>query len=88
MRIEQNRYQSLLEHFYALGGSRNMMLSANDIQHKVVNDMRLEDDLYVEEKEPKKSKKRVGCQQCPSCRESQDNNTIVWCDRYAGTAHN
>ncbi|KAJ3497352.1 hypothetical protein NLG97_g1976 [Lecanicillium saksenae] len=88
MRIEQNRYQSLLEHFYALGGSRNMMLSANDIQYKVVNEMGLEDDLYVEEKPKKKGKRRVGCQNCASCAEAQEGSTIIWCDRYAGTAYN
>ncbi|KAJ6785832.1 hypothetical protein PWT90_09613 [Aphanocladium album] len=88
MRIEQNRYQSLLEHFYALGGSRNMMLSASDIQYKVVNEMGLEDDLYVEEKPKKKGKRRVGCQKCASCAEAPEGSTIVWCDRYAGTAYN
>lgn len=87
--MEQNRYQSLLDHFHDLGGSRNMMLSAGDIKHKVVNEMKLEEGLYVDEKAAQKEKGRLGCQNCAcpnACTQSHGMNTIIWCDQYSGTA--
>ncbi|UPK98736.1 hypothetical protein LCI18_009671 [Fusarium solani-melongenae] len=48
MRVEKNRYQMILESFIELGGSRNMRLSASDIEVKVVNDLKLEEGLYME----------------------------------------
>lgn len=37
----------MLATFYKLGGSRNMMLSAADIKHKVINELGLEKDMYL-----------------------------------------
>lgn len=47
-RVEKNRYQSMLEIFFELGGSRNMRLNASDIEIKVVNDLNLEEGLYMD----------------------------------------
>ncbi|PHH78384.1 hypothetical protein CDD83_3981 [Cordyceps sp. RAO-2017] len=46
--MERERYQTLLETFHDNGGSRNMRLNASDIEAKVVNDMKLEESLYME----------------------------------------
>ncbi|KAM0504298.1 hypothetical protein ACHAP8_002705 [Fusarium lateritium] len=48
LRVEKNRYQQTLEVFHELGGSRNMRLNASDIEIKVVNDLKLEEGLYME----------------------------------------
>ncbi|GKU00534.1 hypothetical protein FLAG1_02699 [Fusarium langsethiae] len=48
LRNEKNRYQQVLEIFYEMGGSRNMRLNASDIEIKVVNDLKLEEGLYME----------------------------------------
>ncbi|KAK5992666.1 hypothetical protein PT974_06081 [Cladobotryum mycophilum] len=47
-KTERERYQTILSHFLEMGGSRNMLLSASDIEIKLVNDMKLEDNIYVE----------------------------------------
>lgn len=47
-RMERDRYQTLLETFIEMGGSRNMRLNASDIEVKVVNDMKLEEHMYME----------------------------------------
>ncbi|TQV96265.1 hypothetical protein IF1G_04848 [Cordyceps javanica] len=46
--VERSRYKAVLDEFYKLGGSRNMLLNPSDIEVKVVVDMRLEEELYVE----------------------------------------
>ncbi|KAL4730680.1 hypothetical protein ACLX1H_002718 [Fusarium chlamydosporum] len=46
--MERNRYQQTLDIFHELGGSRNMRLNASDIEIKVVNDLKLEEGLYME----------------------------------------
>ncbi|KAM0197558.1 hypothetical protein ACHAPI_005023 [Fusarium lateritium] len=46
--VEKSRYQMVLDTFYELGGSRNMRLSASDIEVKVVNDLKLEEGMYME----------------------------------------
>ncbi|OAA62097.1 hypothetical protein ISF_05106 [Cordyceps fumosorosea ARSEF 2679] len=46
--MERNRYKLILEEFYKLGGSRNMLLNPSDVEVKVVVDMALEEDVYVE----------------------------------------
>lgn len=38
----------LLEKFYELGGSRNMQLNAGDVEVKLVTDLKLEEDLYMD----------------------------------------
>jgi hypothetical protein len=38
----------VLETFHEMGGSRNMRLNASDIEIKVVNDLKLEEGLYME----------------------------------------
>ncbi|PNY24638.1 Uncharacterized protein TCAP_05422 [Tolypocladium capitatum] len=48
MRMERERYQTLLETFIEMGGSQNMRLNASDIEVKVVNDLKLEEHLYME----------------------------------------
>ena len=48
MRMERERYQTLLDTFLEMGGSRNMRLNASDIEVKVVNDLKLEEHLYLE----------------------------------------
>ncbi|KAK6721974.1 hypothetical protein SNK04_000852 [Fusarium graminearum] len=45
---EKNRYQNTLDIFYEMGGSRNMRLNASDIEIKVVNDLKLEEGIYME----------------------------------------
>ncbi|KAF7556640.1 hypothetical protein G7046_g6239 [Stylonectria norvegica] len=47
-KVEDERYQLILAKFLELGGSRNMRLSASDVEVKVVNDLRLEEGLYME----------------------------------------
>lgn len=47
-RLEQERYQRLLDIFIELGGSKNMRLNASDMEVKVVSDMKLEENLYME----------------------------------------
>ncbi|RGP74824.1 hypothetical protein FLONG3_5935 [Fusarium longipes] len=46
--VEKDRYQRVLDQFHELGGSRNMRLNASDIEIKVVNDLKLEEALYME----------------------------------------
>ncbi|KAI5467429.1 hypothetical protein BGZ63DRAFT_371220 [Mariannaea sp. PMI_226] len=46
--VEKNRYQLILDTFHELGGSRNMRLNASDVECKVVNDLKLEEGLYIE----------------------------------------
>ncbi|KAJ3496407.1 hypothetical protein NLG97_g2680 [Lecanicillium saksenae] len=46
--MERNRYKTLLEEFYKLGGSRNMLLNPSDVEVKTVVDLGLEEELYVE----------------------------------------
>lgn len=46
--MERSRYKALLDEFYKLGGSRNMLLSPNDIEIKAVADLRLEEEIYTE----------------------------------------
>ncbi|KAM3514093.1 hypothetical protein MY11210_002305 [Beauveria gryllotalpidicola] len=48
MNVERNRYKSILEEFYKLGGSRNMLLNPGDIEVKAVVDLGLEEEMYVE----------------------------------------
>ncbi|KAF7534598.1 hypothetical protein G7Z17_g13341 [Cylindrodendrum hubeiense] len=48
IRVEKNRYQAILETFVELGGSRNMRLNPSDIEIKVVNDLKLEEGLYMD----------------------------------------
>ncbi|ODA78408.1 hypothetical protein RJ55_05789 [Drechmeria coniospora] len=48
-RMERERYQTLLDVFFEMGGSRNMRLSASDIEVKVVNDLRLEEHFYMDD---------------------------------------
>ncbi|KAJ3500487.1 hypothetical protein NM208_g17131 [Fusarium decemcellulare] len=48
MRVEKSRYQLILETFIEMGGSRNMRLSASDVEVKVVNDLKLEEGLYMD----------------------------------------
>lgn len=38
----------ILDTFHELGGSRNMRLNASDIEVKVVNDLKLEEGIYME----------------------------------------
>ncbi|PHH60721.1 hypothetical protein CDD81_1303 [Ophiocordyceps australis] len=45
---ERRRYHAILEIFLEMGGSRNMRLNAGDIEIKLVNDLKLEDCLYIE----------------------------------------
>ncbi|KAF4964089.1 hypothetical protein FSARC_7965 [Fusarium sarcochroum] len=47
-RVEKSRYQMILDTFHEMGGSRNMLLSASDIEVKVVSDLKLEEGLYME----------------------------------------
>ncbi|KJZ77384.1 hypothetical protein HIM_03108 [Hirsutella minnesotensis 3608] len=47
IRVERQRYQIILDTFLEMGGSRNMRLNASDIEVKVVNDLKLEEPLYV-----------------------------------------
>jgi hypothetical protein len=51
LRVEKTRYQSMLEHFIELGGSRNMRLNASDIECKVVNELKLEEGMYIESRD-------------------------------------
>ena len=45
--MEDERYETLLHKFLKKGGSRNMLLNATDIEFKVVNDLKLEEGLYM-----------------------------------------
>ncbi|RDA89527.1 hypothetical protein CP533_1518 [Ophiocordyceps camponoti-saundersi (nom. inval.)] len=47
-RMERERYQTLLDIFHEMKGSRNMRLNSSDIEVKVVNDLKLEENLYME----------------------------------------
>ncbi|UKZ75533.1 hypothetical protein TrVFT333_003220 [Trichoderma virens FT-333] len=47
-RYERERYQNILNYFLEMGGSRNMLLSASDIEIKIVNDLKWEDAIYIE----------------------------------------
>jgi len=49
LEVEKERYQRVEEIFYALGGSRNMGLSTNDFEHKIVTGLKLEEDVYIKE---------------------------------------
>lgn len=48
MQVERSRYKIMLEAFLEMGGSRNMLLSPSDIEIKVVNDLKLDEGVYVE----------------------------------------
>lgn len=45
--MEDERYETLLQKFHKKGGSRNMLLNATDIEVKVVNDLKLEEGMYM-----------------------------------------
>ncbi|KAL2211746.1 hypothetical protein CC79DRAFT_1364041 [Sarocladium strictum] len=45
--LEDERYEMLLHRFLKKGGSRNMLLNATDIEFKVVQDLKLEEGLYM-----------------------------------------
>ncbi|KAK2617057.1 hypothetical protein QQS21_000151 [Conoideocrella luteorostrata] len=47
-RVEQQRYQIILDTFLEMGGSRNMRLNSGDIEVKLVNDLKLEEHLYMD----------------------------------------
>ncbi|KAH8125378.1 hypothetical protein ACSS6W_004937 [Trichoderma asperelloides] len=47
-RLERERYQLILNYFLEMGGSRNMLLSASDIEIKIVNDLKWEEAIYIE----------------------------------------
>ncbi|OAA48536.1 hypothetical protein NOR_01786 [Metarhizium rileyi] len=47
-KVEQDRYQTILEVFHDMGGSRNMRLNSSDIEVKLVNDLKLEEHLYMD----------------------------------------
>ncbi|KAL7943110.1 hypothetical protein V8C42DRAFT_329721 [Trichoderma barbatum] len=47
-RHERERYQNILNYFLEMGGSRNMLLSASDIEIKIVNDLKWEEPIYIE----------------------------------------
>ncbi|KAL7926856.1 hypothetical protein ACQKWADRAFT_278796 [Trichoderma austrokoningii] len=47
-RLERERYQLILNYFLEMGGSRNMLLSASDIEVKIVNDLKWEEAIYIE----------------------------------------
>lgn len=46
--VERNRYKAMLEEFFKLGGSRNMLLNPGDAEVKAVVDLALEERIYVE----------------------------------------
>ncbi|OAA81244.1 hypothetical protein LEL_00789 [Akanthomyces lecanii RCEF 1005] len=46
--VERNRYKLMLEEFFKLGGSRNMLLNPGDAEVKAVVDLGLEEKIYVE----------------------------------------
>lgn len=50
--MEKERYETLLDKFYEKGGSRNMQLSAADIEVKLATDLRLEEGFYIETAQP------------------------------------
>ncbi|KAM0260833.1 hypothetical protein ACHAQJ_002600 [Trichoderma viride] len=47
-RLERDRYQIILNYFLEMGGSRNMLLSASDIEIKIVNDLKWEEAMYID----------------------------------------
>ncbi|KHN98909.1 uncharacterized protein MAM_03371 [Metarhizium album ARSEF 1941] len=47
-KIEQERYKMILDVFLEKGGSRNMRLNPSDIEVKLVNDLKLEEHLYMD----------------------------------------
>ncbi|KAL7786282.1 hypothetical protein V8C37DRAFT_392498 [Trichoderma ceciliae] len=47
-RLERERYQLILNYFLEMGGSRNMLLSASDIEIKIVNDLKWEEAIYID----------------------------------------
>ncbi|KAF4508093.1 hypothetical protein G6O67_004519 [Ophiocordyceps sinensis] len=57
-RMEHDRYQTLHDLFIEMGGSRNMRLSSSDIEVKVVNDLKLEEHLYMVGHEDVKVRRR------------------------------
>jgi hypothetical protein len=46
--VERNRYNLILEKFLERGGSRNMQLSASDIEAKLVSSLKIEEGVYIE----------------------------------------
>ena len=46
--VEKERYQYILERFHEMGGSRNMLLSASDIEIKIVNELKWEEAMYID----------------------------------------
>ncbi|KAI6783347.1 uncharacterized protein J7T54_004374 [Emericellopsis cladophorae] len=57
LEVERSRYSRILEKFLERGGSRNMQLSASDIEAKLVNGLKLEEGLYIDH--PAKSSLKV-----------------------------
>ncbi|QUC19953.1 uncharacterized protein UV8b_04194 [Ustilaginoidea virens] len=47
-KVEQERYQLILDTFLDMGGSRNMRLNSSDIEVKLVNDLKIEEHLYMD----------------------------------------
>ena len=68
--MERSRYSLILEKFLERGGSRNMQLSASDIEAKLVNELNIEEGLYVEH--PAKSGLKVRRRRKLSARMRQD----------------
>jgi hypothetical protein len=46
--MERDRYQNLLNLFHELGGSRNMCLGVKDVEVRVVHNLKLEENFYME----------------------------------------
>lgn len=46
--MERDRYRNLLNLFHELGGSRNMCLGVEDVEVRVVHNLKLEENLYME----------------------------------------
>ncbi|KAH7319993.1 hypothetical protein B0I35DRAFT_478286 [Stachybotrys elegans] len=58
IQVERDRYRTILDKFHELGGSRNMCLGAEDIEVRLANHLRLEDNLYMDDNEDLKLRRR------------------------------
>ncbi|CAM1504470.1 Fc.00g020610.m01.CDS01 [Cosmosporella sp. VM-42] len=90
-RVEKQRYQSILETFFELGGSRNMRLSATDIEVKVVNDLKLEEGLYMEsygDANVRRRRKVSGPKKRPGARAVEDTEMPLSDEIMSVSSHN
>ncbi|KAL7939492.1 hypothetical protein V8C35DRAFT_286806 [Trichoderma chlorosporum] len=89
-RYEKERYQTILNLFHEMGGSRNMLLSASDIEIKIVNDLKWEEAIYFDNDEFIRRRRRTIVKKRSTGRGEPGGDVVVGDDmlQISQTPHN